>query len=150
MGKIGGNRRAQKTTFKFRGSDQRTFLYPRGRCRKLAKNKMIMACHSLNNNTRTGLVIYLCLNRNHFINLIPSPRITSNFRQLWYYRTYFLNCIKEWNQLDVSIRSSRAIFELKRKLIQLLKPKRQSYSGVHDIEGIRYVTPMSSKVQRSM
>ena len=46
--------------------------------------------------------------------------------------TYFQNCIKEWNQLDVSIRSSQTISKLKRKLIQLVRPKRQSYFGVHD------------------
>ena len=59
--------------------------------------------------------------------------------------TYFQNCIKEWNQLDVSIRSSQTISELKRKLIQLVKPKRQSYFGVHNIEGIRYLTQLRVK-----
>ena len=59
--------------------------------------------------------------------------------------TYFQNCIKEWNQLDVYIRSSQTISELKRKLIQLVRPKRQSYFGVHDIEGIRYLTQLRVK-----
>ena len=36
-------------------------------------NEMITLCHSLNNNTRTGLVISLCLNAN---------RMASNFRHL--------------------------------------------------------------------
>ena len=53
--------------------------------------------------------------------------------------TYIQNCIKEWNQLDVSIRSSQTISELKRKLIQ------QLYFGVHDIEGIRYRTQLRVK-----
>ena len=35
-------------------------------------NKMIMVCHSLNNYTRTGFVISLCLNTNPLISLIPS------------------------------------------------------------------------------
>ena len=61
--------------------------------------------------------------------------------------TYFQNCIQEWNQLDVSIRSSQTISELKRKLVQLVTPKRKLYFCVHNIEGIRY--PTSSKVQRS-
>ena len=39
-----------------------------------------MVCHSLNNNTRTGLVESLSLNTNPLIGLIP--RITSNFRHL--------------------------------------------------------------------
>ena len=59
--------------------------------------------------------------------------------------TYFQNCIKEWNQLDVYIRSSQTISELKRKLIQLVRPKNQSYFGVHDIEGIRYLTQLRVK-----
>ena len=59
--------------------------------------------------------------------------------------TYFQNCIKEWNKLDVSIRSSQTISELKQKLIQLVRPKRQSYFGVYDIEGIRYLTQLRVK-----
>ena len=59
--------------------------------------------------------------------------------------TYFQNCIKEWNQLNVYIRSSQTISELKQKLIQLVRPKRQSYFGVHDIEGIRYLTQLRVK-----
>ena len=59
--------------------------------------------------------------------------------------TYFQNCIKEWNQLGISIRSSQTISELKRKLIQLVRPKRQSYFGVHDTEGIRYLTELRVK-----
>ena len=34
---------------------------------------------------------------------------------------------------------------LKRKLIQLVRPRRQSYSGVHDIEGIRYLAQVRVK-----
>ena len=59
--------------------------------------------------------------------------------------TCFQNCIKEWNQLDVSIRSSQTISGLKRKLIQLVRPNRQSYFGVHNIEDIRYLTHLRVK-----
>ena len=39
-------------------------------------NWMIMVCHSLNNNTRTGLVISLCLNVNTLISDPPGwPQI---------------------------------------------------------------------------
>ena len=51
--------------------------------------------------------------------------------------TYFQNCIKEWNQVDASIRSSQTISELKRKQIQHVRLERQSYFGVNVIEGIR-------------
>ena len=39
-------------------------------------NEMIMVCHSLNNNTCTGLVISICLSTNPLISLIPKwPQI---------------------------------------------------------------------------
>ena len=41
-------------------------------------NEMIMVCHSLNNNTCTGLVISLCLNPNSLISLIPTTILTQN------------------------------------------------------------------------
>ena len=47
-------------------------------------NEMIMACHSLNNNTRTGLVISL-FKCKPLINLIP--RMASNFTHLLSCRT---------------------------------------------------------------
>ena len=40
-----------------------------------------MTCHSVKNNTRMGLVTYLCSNSNHLISLI-SPQTVSNFRHL--------------------------------------------------------------------
>ena len=42
-------------------------------------NEMIRVSH-LNNNTRTGLVISLCLNTNPLVSLIP--QIALNFRHL--------------------------------------------------------------------
>ena len=46
-------------------------------------NEMIMVCHSLINNIRTGLVISLSSNTNLLISLIP--QITSNFIHLQNY-----------------------------------------------------------------
>ena len=46
-------------------------------------NEMIMVCHSVNNNTRTGHVISLCLDTNPLISLILPNRL--KFTQLWYY-----------------------------------------------------------------
>ena len=43
-------------------------------------NGMTILCHLLNNNTRTGLVISLCLNVNTLISLIP--QMAANFRHL--------------------------------------------------------------------
>ena len=36
---------------------------------------VVMVCPSLNNNTRTGLVISLCLNTNPLMSLIPPNRL---------------------------------------------------------------------------
>ena len=52
-------------------------------------NAIIMLCHSLNNNTRTGLVKSFCLNTNPLIGLIPPDHLNwlkfQTFTQLWYY-----------------------------------------------------------------
>ena len=38
-------------------------------------NEMILVCHSLNNKTRTGLILSLCLNTDPLVRLISSPQI---------------------------------------------------------------------------
>ena len=49
-------------------------------------NEMIMVCHSVKNNTRTGLVIFPCLDTNPLISLILLNRLKFwTFTQLWYY-----------------------------------------------------------------
>ena len=50
---------------------------------------MIMMRHSVNNNTRIGLVIFLCSNSNHLISLTPPPPLPElPFTQLWYYSPF--------------------------------------------------------------
>ena len=39
-----------------------------------------------------------------------------------YSNTYFQNCPKEWNRLDISVQSSQTISEFKRRLIQIVRP----------------------------
>ena len=51
---------------------------------------MIMMRHTVNNNTRMGLVIFLYSNSDHLISLIPPPPPPNclkfwTFTQLWYY-----------------------------------------------------------------
>ena len=41
--------------------------------------------------------------------------------------TYFQNCPKEWNRLDISVRSSQTISEFKKRLIQILRPVKRSF-----------------------
>ena len=52
-------------------------------------NEMIMVCHSLINNTGTGLTISLFSNTNPLISLIPTKHLNiQTFTQLWYFSTY--------------------------------------------------------------
>ena len=51
--------------------------------------------------------------------------------------TYFQNCMREWNQLNESIKSSSAVSVFKRRLI---RPPTRSLFGFHDIEGVRLLT----------
>ena len=57
-----------------------------------------------------------------------------------YSNTYFQNCAKEWNLLDISVQSSQTISELKKKLIQLVRPVKRSIFNVHDLYGVKLLT----------
>ena len=49
--------------------------------------------------------------------------------------------MREWNQLDESIKNSPTISVFKRELMHLIRPrKRRSLFGFHDIEGVRLLT----------
>ena len=54
--------------------------------------------------------------------------------------TYFQNCVREWNQLDQSIRNCPTISGFKLQLVRLVRPTKKSIFGVHDIEGVRLLT----------
>ena len=54
--------------------------------------------------------------------------------------TYFQNCMREWNQLDESIKSSPTVSVFKRELMRLIRPQKKSLFGFHDIEGVRILT----------
>ena len=57
-----------------------------------------------------------------------------------YSNTYFQNCPKEWNRLDISVRSSQTISEFKKKLIQIVRPVKRSFFNVHDLYGVKLLT----------
>ena len=57
-----------------------------------------------------------------------------------YANTYFQNCPKEWNQLDVTLQSSQTISEFKRRLIQLVAPPKRSMFNIHDLDGVKLLT----------
>ena len=48
--------------------------------------------------------------------------------------------MREWNQLDDSIKSSPTVSVLKRELMRLVRPPKRSLLGFHDIEGVRLLT----------
>ena len=54
-----------------------------------------------------------------------------------YANTYFQNCPKEWNQLDITLQSSQTISEFKRRLIQLVRPPKRSMFNIHDLDGVK-------------
>ena len=54
--------------------------------------------------------------------------------------TYFQNCMREWNQLDESIKISPAVSVFKRELMSLIRPQKRSLFGFHDIDGVRLLT----------
>ena len=55
-------------------------------------------------------------------------------------KAYFQNVFHEWNILDQDIRNSQSISEFKRKLLAIIRPTKNSYYDVFDIEGIKKLT----------
>ena len=68
---------------------------------------------------------------------VYEPNVISSNR---FSHTYFQSCMKEWNLLDETIKSSPTISVFKRELVHLVRPSEKSYFGIHDIEGIRLLT----------
>ena len=56
--------------------------------------------------------------------------------------TYIQNCVKEWNLLDISIRSCQTISEFKRKLIQWVRPPKRSIFNIYNLKGIKLLTQL--------
>ena len=48
--------------------------------------------------------------------------------------------MREWNQLDESIKSSPTVSVFKRELMSLIRPPKRSLFGIHNIEGVRLLT----------
>ena len=88
----------------------------------------------------------------YLYNLIPPEReVNYNLRRIHvfdqrvertnrYANTYFQNCPKEWNQLDVTLQSSQTISEFKRRLIQLVRPPKRSMFNIRDLDGVKLLT----------
>ena len=53
---------------------------------------------------------------------------------------YFTNALHEWNLLDETVRNSATLAEFKRKLLNSIKPVKNSLFGVLDICGVKQLT----------
>ena len=62
-----------------------------------------------------------------------------------YANTYFQNCPKEWNQFDVTLQSSQSISEVKRRLIQLVRPPKRSMFNIHVLDRVKLLTRLRVK-----
>ena len=57
--------------------------------------------------------------------------------------TFFLYCIREWNELHVSIRTVTTLSQFKNKLIKCIRPPKRSTFKIDDILGIKLITSIS-------
>ena len=62
---------------------------------------------------------------------VYEPNVISTNR---FSHTYFQNCMREWNLLDITIKNSPTISVFKRELVCLVRPSKKLYFGIHDIE----------------
>ena len=78
---------------------------------------------------------------------LRNPRVYDEniVRTVRFSNTYFQNSLHEWNLLDNEIKSSRSISEFKRKLLQIIKPVKNSLYNISDIDGIKYLTKLRLK-----
>ena len=48
--------------------------------------------------------------------------------------------MREWDQLDESIKISPTVSVFKREIMSLIRPQKRSWFGFHDVEGVRLLT----------
>ena len=59
--------------------------------------------------------------------------------------TYFLYCVREWNQFDSNIRTQPTVSSFKRKLIAIIRPEKRSTFKVSDLSGIKLLIRLRVK-----
>ena len=57
--------------------------------------------------------------------------------------TFFPYCIREWNELHVSIRTVTTLSQFKNELIKCIRPPKRSTFKIDDILGIKLITRIS-------
>ena len=97
----------------------------------------------------------------YLYNLIPSEReVNYNLRRIYtfdqrvertnrYANTNIQNCLKGWNQLDITLDSSQTISEFKRRPIQLVKPRKRSIFNIKDLDRVKLLNRLRVEFQRS-
>ena len=64
------------------------------------------------------------------------------YKKSVYSNTYFQNAPFEWNLLDDDTKNSTSISEFKRKLLALIRQKKNSVYGINDIVGVRHLSKL--------
>ena len=57
--------------------------------------------------------------------------------------------MREWNQLDKSIKNFPVVSLFEWKLVHLVRSSKKSYFGISDIEGVRLLTRLRVKLKPS-
>ena len=69
----------------------------------------------------------------------PDVLKQSTERTSRYSRTYFQSCIRELNLLDISVRNSPTLPQIKQRPIQIIRPPKRSTFSIHDIEALKLI-----------
>ena len=59
--------------------------------------------------------------------------------------TYFAYCVREWDQLDSNIRTQPTVSSFERKLIEIIRPEKQSTFKASDSNGVKRLTRLRVK-----
>ena len=67
-------------------------------------------------------------------------------RTLFYRKSFFPSVIVDWNRLDLSIKTALSKSVFKKRLLNLARPKKQSYFGITDNNKVRHLTTLRLKL----
>ena len=56
--------------------------------------------------------------------------------------SFYPNCLSEWNKLEPELRQAPSVAVLKKKLLSIIRPPAKSVYGIHDPEGLSYLTQL--------
>ena len=56
--------------------------------------------------------------------------------------SFYPNCLSEWNKLETELRQALSVAVFKKKLLSIIRPPAKSVYGIHDPEGLSYLTQL--------